>query len=67
MNDKLSLGVEFGWGLGFSSTGEGETTSEQWNGTAVETTTARTGKSSSFGFGTDTGMPAGSVRIMYHF
>jgi hypothetical protein len=64
---KLSLGVEFGWGLGFSSTGEGETTSEEWNGTAVETTTARTGKSSSFGFGTDAGTPAGSVRIMYHF
>jgi hypothetical protein len=64
---KLSLGVEFGWGLSFSSTGEGEATTEFWNGTAKETLTTNTGKSSSFGFGTDSGMPAGSVRIMYHF
>ncbi len=64
---KLSLGVEFGWGLSFRNTGEGETTTESWNGTAVETTVSRTGKSSSFGFGTDSGMPTGSVRIMYHF
>lgn len=64
---KLSLGVEFGWGLAFRTTGEGETTSEMWNGTAKEEVVTRTGKSSSFGFNTDSGMPAGSVRIMYHF
>ncbi len=65
---KLSLGVEFGWGLAFRTTGEGETSSEGWDGTAVVTKTTRdSGKSNSFGFGTDSGMPAGSVRIMYHF
>ena len=66
---KLSLGVEFGWGLAVRTTGEGTVDTEQWNATnnASETITTNSGKSSSFGFGTDTGMPAGSVRIMYHF
>lgn len=64
---KLSLGVEFGWGLAFRTTGEGETITESWDGTKVNTITTNTGKSSSFGFGTDSGVPAGSVRIMYHF
>ncbi len=65
---KLSLGVEFGWGLAFRTTAQNETVTETWNGTAVEEITSSTvGKSSSFGFATDAGMPAGSVRIMYHF
>ncbi len=50
---KIAIGGEFGWGLAFASTGEGETTSEGWNGTAVETTSTKTGKSSDFSFDTD--------------
>jgi hypothetical protein len=45
---KLSLSAEYGWGLLFSSTGEGEQTSERLNagGTAVESFKTPTGKSS---------------------
>lgn len=65
---KLSLGVEFGWGLLFRTTAQNEQVEESWNGTEVVTTTTSTvGKSSNFGLGTDSGVPAGSVRIMYHF
>jgi hypothetical protein len=66
---KLSLGAEFGWGLKLSTTSEGAEDRETWNGTtaAVENYTKTTGKSSAFGLGTDSGVPAGSLRIMYHF
>jgi hypothetical protein len=64
---KLSLGVEFGWGLRLALTGEGSKDKEIWNGTAVETFTETKGKSSAFLLGTDAGSPAGSLRIMYHF
>ncbi|MGB3946682.1 MAG: hypothetical protein WBM13_01750 [Bacteroidia bacterium] len=68
---KMSIGGEFGWGLAFSSTGEGETTTESWDGTAVVTTLTKTGKSSSFGFDTDNMNtvfgPAGTIRFGLHF
>lgn len=50
---KMSIGGEFGWGLGMKSTGEGSTTTESWNGTGTTTTTTKVGKSSSFGLDTD--------------
>lgn len=43
---KMSIGAEYGWGLTIASTGEGEVTSEGWNGTGVETASSKTGKSS---------------------
>jgi hypothetical protein len=68
---KMSIGGEFGWGLAFSSTGEGETTTESWDGTAVVTTLTKTGKTSSFGFDTDNMNsvfgPAGTIRLGLHF
>jgi len=68
---KMSIGAEFGWGLAFNSTGEGETTTESWNGSAVESTTTKTGKSSSFGLDTDNMNsvfgPAGTIRLGLHF
>ncbi len=68
---KLSVGGEFGWGIGFSSTGEGEEVRESWNGTGTQTTTTKTAKSSSFGLGTENSnfgvAPGGSLLIHFHF
>lgn len=58
---KVSLGAEYGWGLGFASTGEGEETVEYWgfaeNSTATEPSlqseTIKTGGSSTFQLDTD--------------
>jgi hypothetical protein len=63
---KASIGGEIGWGIGMSSTGEGETTSEGWNGSSVETMKMPgPGKSSSFGIDTD--MIGGSIRALFYF
>ena len=70
---KISLGGEFGWGLGLSSTGQGEKTTEQWDtGTnAVKPITSKTGKVSMFGIDTDNNNsvfgPAASLRMNFHF
>ncbi len=70
---KMSIGGEFGWGLGFSSTGAGSTTTEYWDGTAnaVKTQTTPTGKSSQFSFDTDNLNslfgPSGSLRLNFYF
>jgi len=70
---KMSLGGEFGWGLGFSSTGEGETVVEQLNtaGTGGEQITNKTGKSSSFSLGADDQNsvfgPSGDLRLNFYF
>ncbi len=69
---KVSIGAEYGWGLGFSSTGEGETTTE-YIGPATSTSTAnstneittRTGGSS--GFGIDTDNSGGQLNINFYF
>lgn len=52
---KMSLSAEYGWGLGLSSVGEGENTSEIWDGvnSTVKTTTTKVGKSSSFNLDVD--------------
>ena len=60
---KISIGGEFGWGLGFSSTGASETTVQ---GAPVVTG----GKSSSFGLDTDNnafGVAPAAVLIHFHF
>jgi len=70
---KMSIGGEFGFGLGFTSTGEGETSTEQVNSafTGAETVTAKTGKSSSFTFGADQKNsvfgPTSSLRFNMYF
>ena len=50
---KVSLGAEYWWGLGFSSTGEGESVSEGWDATTngIKTTTTKTAGGSSFNLG----------------
>jgi hypothetical protein len=60
---KISIGGEFGWGLGFSSTGASETTIQ---GAAAVTG----GKSSSFGLDTDNnafGVAPAAVLVHFHF
>lgn len=70
---KMSIGAEFGWGLGMSSTGEGEVKSETWDtvSNAVKATTAKTGKSGTFGLDTDVNgtqmIPAASLNLTLHF
>jgi hypothetical protein len=44
----IALGGELGWGIRYSSTGRGETKTESWNGTTVETDTVETGGDSEF-------------------
>ena len=62
---KVSISGEYTWGLMFASTGSGETTTEFVNGSAVETDTQETGKSSSFGL--DTGVSGASLGINFYF
>lgn len=62
---KVSIGAEYWWGLGFSTTGEGESVSEAWNGTGVETTTTKTAGGSSFGLGGQYG--SGQMFVNLHF
>jgi hypothetical protein len=68
---KLSLGGEFGWGLGVMSAGASSTTMESTDGSTVGTQTMEGSKSSAFGLDTDFNNsvfgPAGSLRMTFHF
>ncbi len=68
---KLAIGGEFGWGLGFSSTGASSVSLESTDGASIGTQTLDGSKSSSFGFDTDNVNsvfgPAGSLRMTFHF
>ncbi|MCX7727833.1 MAG: hypothetical protein N2203_00010 [Bacteroidia bacterium] len=70
---KISIAGEFGWGLGFSSTGEGSTTTEYWDfaSNSVKTIQTKIGKSSRFALDTDNNNsifgPAGSLRLNLYF
>jgi hypothetical protein len=77
---KISIGAEYGWGIGFQMQGKGKTTTELTGGTplAVGTQDAITAGSSKFGFDTDLnngtifgfhGSNTGSttIRATFHF
>ena len=70
---KISVGAEFGWGLGFSSTGDGIKTTAEWdsNGNQLKLSDKRTGRSNSFGLDTDVNgmqmMPTGALMLTMHF
>jgi hypothetical protein len=70
---KMSVGGEFGWGLGLTMQGAGSQTREgNFSGTAVSTQTVNTGKTSSFAVGTENknnvfGGPTGSLRLNMYF
>ena len=67
---KICLGGEFGWGILFSKTGEGNLKQEQWDGatsTIVETETP-TGGSGQFLIDTDNNtLVTGTVFLLFHF
>ncbi len=64
---KISVGGEFGWGLGFASQGDGEVTSESWDGanSTVKTVTTKTGGGGYFGFDNDNFN--GCINMTFHF
>ena len=64
---KMSISAEYGWGLDMTSWGEGEDTIESLNsaGTAVETRTTKTGKSSELFFDLDNA--SGSIVLGLYF
>lgn len=68
---KMSIGGEFGWGLGFMSMGATTTELESTDGVAVGTQTLEGTKTSAFGFDTDINNSvfgsAGSLRLTFHF
>jgi len=68
---KMAIGGEFGWAICLASTGEGQNTTESWNGTAATTTTTKTGGKSSFIVDTDhinsIFGPTGTIRLTLHF
>jgi hypothetical protein len=59
---KMSIAAEYGWGIAFSSTGEGEVTGE---GLPTPPATQKTGGSSRFGIDTDNS--GGSILLAFYF
>jgi hypothetical protein len=70
---RISVAGEFGWGIGLMSVGEGESTTQFVDTSgplpAVRSVTMKTGKSSSFGLDTDSGIgsSSGSLRMTFYF
>jgi len=70
---KISVGAEYGWGLGLSSSGNGSTTTQQVNsgGTAMEDNVSETAGSSAFGIGADinggNNLGTASLVATFHF
>ncbi len=71
---KISVGAEYGWGLGLASTGTGVTNMQQLNssGNGFETVTTETAGNSAFGIGTDINggndlLSGGSLYATFHF
>ncbi len=69
---KVSLGAEYGYGLGMRSTGEGEVTSEYWGiptgstatTASLQTVTSKGASSSAFSFDTQL---RGNINLNFHF
>ena len=69
---KISIGAEYGWGLGMSSTGEGEMTTESWDfaNSTIKTSTTKVAGMKMFGLDTDisNGMvQSAQITINFHF
>lgn len=70
---KLSIGGEFGWGLGFTSQADGTTVSERWDtgNSDIKRETGKTGGSKQFGIdagvNSQLGMNSGFLTLMFHF
>jgi hypothetical protein len=61
----MSIGAEFGWGLGLNSVSDGEAKSDTWNGTAVQSNTSKLGGIS--GFNMDVDNAGGSINLAIYF
>jgi len=68
---KIALGGEFGWGLVFSSQGQGSAKTDNWIGNSVNTQVTKTGGASTFSASTDQLNSifgsAGTIRLTLHF
>lgn len=69
---KISLGGEFGWGLGYSRQGRGKTEVESWDGSDAETVEGQGDSSSQVSLGVDQGAPAlfggnAFISLNFHF
>ena len=64
---KLSIGLEYGWGLMYRSTGEGQNIIQEWDSvesTVVRTTSRIAGTSR---FGIDSDISGGAINLTLHF
>ena len=69
---KISLGGEFGWGIGMSHKGTGQTTNEAiYSGSSPSTQVTKTGTTNAFVIGTDNRNsffgPTSSLRLNFYF
>lgn len=75
---KISVGAEYGWGIGFQMSGKGKNNQEVNGGTSVAEIETETAGSSKFGFDTDlnqgtifgfrgSNTGTGSLRVTFHF
>ena len=62
---KVSIGGEFGWGIGFNKLTGGEFTTEMWDGEEVETETTEIAGDTNLGVDTDRAM--GNIFLIFHF
>jgi hypothetical protein len=62
---KISVGGEFGWGLGIANTSDGEVTEEQWTGLEVKEVPSPAGGGKAWGIDTDNAF--GAIFLMFHF
>jgi len=62
---KMSVGAEFGWGIGFSTTADGTQDTESWNGTSAVTTTNKTAGGSNFNIDVDNA--SGAITFAIYF
>lgn len=64
---KISVGGEFGWGLGIASVGDGEVTTEYWDAAnnTIKTSTSKTAGGGQSGFDNDNF--GGCINMTFHF
>ena len=62
---KMSIGGEFSWGLMLSLSGKSKAVSEAWDGSAVTTTTYKSGGSTTIGI--DNSNSGGAINLNFYF
>lgn len=64
---KMSIGGEFGWGLGLQSQGKSTSTTEYWDGVSSSVKTFDVPGKGTSGFSIDTDNLGGAIKLMFHF